>query len=107
MEDVGHFVGGAMISFPLAFLLAVLSLIVITVRQKTQKGYVIATGPVGVEDEGETLQCEHCGMHWKVEPGSGRQRGYCLNCEEDIDPKRLEFDPSVPLCIECASKGEK
>ena len=33
--------------------------------------------------------------------------GYCLNCEEDIDPKRLDFDPSALLCIECASKGEK
>ena len=33
--------------------------------------------------------------------------GYCLNCEENIDPKRLEFDPSALLCIECASKGEK
>jgi DnaK suppressor protein len=33
--------------------------------------------------------------------------GFCIRCEEDIDPKRLEFDPSVPLCIECATKGEK
>ena len=33
--------------------------------------------------------------------------GYCLRCEEDINPKRLEFDPSALLCIECASKGEK
>lgn len=33
--------------------------------------------------------------------------GYCLSCEEDIDPKRLEFDPSALLCIECANKGEK
>jgi DnaK suppressor protein len=33
--------------------------------------------------------------------------GYCLSCEEDINPKRLEFDPSALLCIECASKGEK
>ena len=32
--------------------------------------------------------------------------GYCMRCEEDIDPKRLEFDPSALLCIECASKGE-
>ena len=32
--------------------------------------------------------------------------GYCLRCEEDINPKRLEFDPSALLCIECASKGE-
>ena len=33
--------------------------------------------------------------------------GYCVSCEEDIDTKRLEFDPSALLCIECASKGEK
>ena len=33
--------------------------------------------------------------------------GYCVRCEEEIDPKRLEFDPSALLCIECASKGEK
>ena len=33
--------------------------------------------------------------------------GYCLSCEEDIDPKRLAFDPSALLCIECANKGEK
>ena len=33
--------------------------------------------------------------------------GYCLSCEEEIAPKRLEFDPSALLCIECANKGEK
>ncbi len=44
------------------------------------KGYMLATGPLGVEDEGETLQCAHCQMHWKIVPGSGRQRGLCLNC---------------------------
>ncbi len=33
--------------------------------------------------------------------------GYCTRCEEDINPKRLEFDPSALLCIECATKGEK
>ena len=33
--------------------------------------------------------------------------GYCLRCEEEIDPKRLEFDPSALLCIECANKGER
>ncbi len=30
--------------------------------------------------------------------------GYCLNCEEPIAPKRLNFNPSVLTCIECASK---
>lgn len=33
--------------------------------------------------------------------------GYCLQCDELINPKRLEFDPTVTLCIECASKAEE
>ena len=32
--------------------------------------------------------------------------GHCVRCEEGIDPKRLEFDPSVPLCVDCARKKE-
>ena len=32
--------------------------------------------------------------------------GYCLKCDEAINPKRLEFDPTVTLCIECASRAE-
>jgi DnaK suppressor protein len=32
--------------------------------------------------------------------------GDCLRCDEPINPKRLEFDPTVTLCIECASKAE-
>lgn len=27
-----------------------------------------------------TLQCVHCGGHWFPQPGSGRIRGYCSNC---------------------------
>lgn len=33
--------------------------------------------------------------------------GCCLQCDELINPKRLEFDPTVTLCIECASKAEE
>jgi len=33
--------------------------------------------------------------------------GYCLQCDEPINPKRLEFDPTVTLCIECASRAEE
>jgi hypothetical protein len=29
---------------------------------------------------GETLQCVHCGGHWIMEPGSGRERGFCARC---------------------------
>lgn len=32
--------------------------------------------------------------------------GICLECEEPINPKRLEFDPAMPLCIACASGRE-
>jgi len=33
--------------------------------------------------------------------------GVCKECDEPINPKRLEFDPTVVLCIECASKLEQ
>jgi len=29
--------------------------------------------------------------------------GECLDCGEDIAVKRLELDPTTPLCISCAS----
>lgn len=32
--------------------------------------------------------------------------GYCRECGEEINPKRLDFDPTVELCIACASKSE-
>ncbi|MEJ2035504.1 MAG: TraR/DksA C4-type zinc finger protein [Maritimibacter sp.] len=28
--------------------------------------------------------------------------GYCTECGEEIAPKRLELDPTVPTCISCA-----
>ena len=32
--------------------------------------------------------------------------GFCADCGEAIDPRRLEFDPTVLHCIDCASKRE-
>ena len=32
--------------------------------------------------------------------------GVCRVCDGPINPKRLEFDPTVELCIACASKAE-
>ncbi|RMF37482.1 MAG: TraR/DksA family transcriptional regulator [Alphaproteobacteria bacterium] len=29
--------------------------------------------------------------------------GYCVKCGDEIAAKRLEADPTVPLCIGCAS----
>lgn len=32
--------------------------------------------------------------------------GICQNCDEPINPKRLKFDPTIVLCIDCASATE-
>ena len=29
--------------------------------------------------------------------------GFCSKCGGGISPKRLEFDPSTPMCVDCAS----
>ena len=37
----------------------------------------------------------------RIESG---EYGYCLGCDEDIDIRRLLFDPTNIYCIECAEK---
>ena len=32
--------------------------------------------------------------------------GFCRDCDEPINPKRLEFDPTALRCIDCESKRE-
>jgi DnaK suppressor protein len=31
--------------------------------------------------------------------------GFCVDCGEEISPQRLELDPAVPICIQCANKS--
>jgi hypothetical protein len=45
-----------------------------------EKGNFVICHADGTVKEGVTLQCVHCGMHWIVQPGSGRNRGWCLKC---------------------------
>ncbi|MEM7022010.1 MAG: TraR/DksA C4-type zinc finger protein [Pseudomonadota bacterium] len=33
--------------------------------------------------------------------------GECVNCGEPIEPRRLELDPSTPVCLACASRSSK
>jgi len=33
--------------------------------------------------------------------------GICPRCGEDIDERRLNFDPTTPMCITCAQTLEK
>lgn len=44
-------------------------------------------------DEFSTVMCVHCHMHWSVQPGSGRQRGFCMQC--------LGPTCGKPQCIPC------
>jgi len=39
----------------------------------------------------------------KIEEG---EFGFCEDCGDDIAPKRLEADPTVRLCIHCATSSE-
>ncbi len=40
----------------------------------------------------------------RIEQG---EYGDCLSCDERINIKRLELDPSTPLCIACAKEQER
>lgn len=33
--------------------------------------------------------------------------GNCKHCDESINPKRLQFDPTITLCIDCARETEQ
>jgi DnaK suppressor protein len=33
--------------------------------------------------------------------------GYCVSCGIDIEPKRLENNPTTPTCFDCAQLSEK
>ena len=36
----------------------------------------------------------------------GSDYGYCVRCDEEIAPARLELDPAVATCIRCAGGGQ-
>lgn len=57
----------------------------------------------GERAQGETLSCVHCGRMWIVQPGSGRQRGYCLKCggptcgAKDCTDRCLPFERQLEI----------
>jgi len=46
---------------------------------RKSKGFEIITGESSVE-EYETICCVHCRHHWRLIPGSGKNRGWCNHC---------------------------
>ena len=47
-------------------------------------------------------------MHSRIDAALKRidsgEYGICHSCDEPINPRRLEFDPTVLLCVKCAEK---
>ncbi len=45
----------------------------------------------------------------RIEAALGRiedgDYGFCVGCGEAIALKRLEFDPTMPICIDCAEQS--
>lgn len=44
----------------------------------------------------DTRQCVHCGRHWIWQRGSGRKRGFCMQCM-GITCGGPRCDPCLPL----------
>jgi hypothetical protein len=60
-------------------------------------GTIIITDPDLGVIMADTLQCCHCGAHWTVVKGSGRERGFCLKC----------MGPTCgPNCLECVPQEQ-
>lgn len=61
-------------------------------------GFISLRRPAGTvfidgEEVAETRQCVHCGRHWLWRKGSGKKRGWCMNCSGVTCGK--------PACMRC------
>lgn len=52
-----------------------------------------------------TLQCVHCGCHWQASPGSGRIRGFCMNCNGPVCGPRCAECVPIDLQLENMEQG--
>ena len=62
--------------------------------RRTEHGFVCVADPSSDRPimEVSTLCCVHCGGHWWPKPGSGRVRGWCMNCAGPV---------CGPSCADC------
>lgn len=74
--------------------------------RKTDYGRVV-TGDPGSDRvvESGTLQCCHCGGHWVPQPGSGRVRGWCVNCSGPVCGGGCAECVPAELLLENIEKG--
>lgn len=59
------------------------------VPRRSAGAWIIDDPEAPVEQNVDTLMCVHCGAHWSPVTGSGRQRGYCMNCRGVTCGKQL------------------
>jgi len=62
-------------------------------------GHFDIVGPLleGQVPEGETLMCAHCQKHWRLQPGSGMERGWCARCNGPTCGKKHCETTCVPF----------
>lgn len=61
------------------------------------KGYAVIEADDGNRSEADTVQCCHCQYVMFVKPGSGRERGYCYNCNGIVCGKQACMDRCLPF----------
>lgn len=66
-----------------------------TVRKPA--GFGLLTIEESVVEEHDTLMCVHCQFIWKVQPGSGRVRGWCMRCSGPTCGKKPCESRCVPF----------
>ena len=53
-----------------------------------------------------TYQCVHCGDHWIGRPGSGKTRGFCMNCDGPVCGKKCEVCIPFEKQLEAREAGQ-
>ena len=69
-------------------------------------GRLSRMGAMQVQAMAQALEARRQGRLQRIEAAIKRidsdDYGYCTSCEEDIPLKRLEIDPAMERCVDCA-----
>ena len=62
-----------------------------------------------VQAMAQAVDARRQGRLQRIEAALGRiddgAYGYCVECGEEIPPKRLAIEPTIERCVECANSG--
>ena len=68
-------------------------------------GTLTILGASGETTESDLLQCVHCGGHFTLNPGSGKTRGFCMNCNGPVCGKSCEKCVPIEQWLENREAG--